>query len=139
MVFITSVVCVMDFARKLPRSVPVLALAIALAACGSVSDPQESRLGTFLVAPGKYQLYDCVQLAQQAAGLIGRERELREAKAKAEAAPGGALISSVAYGTEYGQLQGNLAELRREVIEKKCDPPPPDLMPRPTIDPAPRR
>lgn len=116
-----------------------LALAFLLAACGSVNDPQESRLGSFLVAPGKYQLYDCVQLAQQAGGLITREKELRAAKEKAEAAPGGAFISSVAYGTEYGQLQGNIAELRREVIEKKCDPPPPGLMPLPTLDPAPRR
>lgn len=117
----------------------VLALVFLLGACGSVNDPQESRLGNFLVAPGKYQLYDCQQLTQTAAGFVAREKELREVKQKAEAAPGGALVSAVAYGTEYGQVQGNIAELRREVTEKKCDPPPPGLMPRPTLDPAPRR
>lgn len=102
---------------------------LLLAACGSVNDPREDRLGNFLVAPGKYQLYDCQQLAQTASGYITRERELREAKAKAEAAPGGEFVSALAYSGEYGQVRGNIDELRREVTEKKCDPPPPGLMP----------
>lgn len=104
------------------------AVLLLLAGCSSTGGQQESRLGTFLVAPGKYRLYDCQQLAQQAAGYVLREKQLREVKAKAEAAPGGALISPIAYGMDYGQVQGILAELRREVREKKCNPPPPGLM-----------
>jgi hypothetical protein len=100
-----------------------------LAACGSVNDPREDKLGNFLVAPGKYHLYDCQQLAQVSKGYIDREKELREARAKAETAPGGELVSSLAYGGEHGQVKGNIDELRREVVEKKCDPPPPGLMP----------
>lgn len=115
------------------------ALALLLAACGSINDPRENKLGNFLVAPGKYQLYDCVQLTQQSTGFVIRERELREAMIKAEASPGGGVVSAVAYRAEYGQVQGNLDELRREVTEKKCDPPPPGLFasgPQPAAAPA---
>lgn len=102
---------------------------LLLAACGSVNDPREDRLGSFLVAPGKYRLYDCQQLADAAKGYIDREKELREARAKAEGSPGGELVSSLAYGGEYGQVRGNIDELRREAAEKKCDPPQPGQAP----------
>jgi len=53
---------------------------------------------------------------------------LRQANAKAEAAPGGGLISAVAYSSDIGVVEGNLDELRREVKAKNCNPPPPGLM-----------
>lgn len=104
-------------------------LLFLLAACGSTSDREGSRLGKFLVAPGKYYLYDCRQLAVVAASYVTRDKDLREVKAKAEAGSGGGLVSFLAYDTEYAQVQGNIDDLRREVTEKKCDPPPPGLMP----------
>lgn len=94
---------------------------LLLAAC-SAGTSRDERLGKFLVAPGKYRLYDCQQLAQAATGYIERERELRAAKAKAEAGPGGGLVSVLAYDAEYGQVRGNLDELRREAAEKSCPP-----------------
>lgn len=112
-------------------------LALTLAACGSVNDPREDKLGNFLVAPGKYQLYDCAQLAQAATSYISREQELREVKAKAESAPGGQVISSLAYNAEYGQVRGNLDELRRETTEKKCEKPAPGLFGGRSPPPAP--
>lgn len=117
------------------------ALALGLAACGSVNDPREDKVGAFLVAPGKYQLYDCQQLAQAAAPYFVREKELREVRTKAESGPGGELISSLAYGSEYGQVRGNIDELRREAAEKKCDLQPPSLAEsnRPNMGQAPRR
>lgn len=101
---------------------------LLLAACGT-TDQREDRLGKFLVAPGKYRIYDCEQLGRVAAGYIARERELREAKAKAESGPGGELVSALAYSGEYGQVRGNIDELRREMTEKKCDRLPPGLTP----------
>ena len=108
------------------------ALAFLLAAC-SAGSSRDERLGKFLVAPGKYRLYDCVQLSQESAAIFRRERELREAKAKAEAAPGGGFVSAVAYDAEYGQVRGNLDEMRREAAEKNCpplQPPPPGVIGR---------
>lgn len=96
-------------------------MALLLAAC-SAGASRDERLGKFLVAPGKYRLYDCVQLAQASAGYFVRESELREAKARAEAGPGGGFVSVVAYDAEYGQVRGNIDELRREAAEKNCPP-----------------
>ncbi len=109
------------------RSIPIRFAAaggalLLLAACGSAGETRDDRVGRFLVAPGKYTLYDCVQLAQTAKGYQERERELRIAKNRAEAAPGGQFMSALGYDAEYGQVRGNLNELRREAAEKKCDP-----------------
>ena len=112
----------------MPRvALVTMAAALVLSACSSQSS-QDSRLGSFLVAPGKYQLYDCQQLAGLAAGFLNRQKVLRQANAKAEAAPGGGLISAVAYSSDIGVVEGNLDELRREVKAKNCNPPPPGLM-----------
>lgn len=112
------------FGRSLPVRLAVAgASVLLLAACGATSDPQQDRLGKFLVAPGKYRLYDCVQINQMIVGFDARERELRDVKAKAEAGPGGAFVSVLAYSAEYGRVRGNLEDLRREAAEKKCEPP----------------
>lgn len=90
-----------------------------LSACGS-SNRDEDKLGSFLVAPGKYVLYDCQQLNMTNAGYIGRRDVLRKAMADAEKAPGGGVVSLLAYRTEYGQVEGNLAEIRRDAASKNC-------------------
>lgn len=102
-------------------------IALALTSCSASNN--EDKLGKFLVASGKYRLYDCEQLARSAAGYISRERELAKAQAKAEAGPGGGVVSVLAYSGEYGLVRGNIDELRREAMEKKCDPMPPGLAP----------
>jgi len=115
--------------RKTLRRMPlaVIALALALSACSSQNSRQDSRLGSFLIAPGKYQLYDCRQLTALATSFLNRQKVLREVNAKAEAG-GGVLIAAVGYSTEIGIVDGNLDELRREVVTKNCNPPPPGLM-----------
>ena len=46
--------------------------------------------------------------------------ELRKAMADADQSPAGGLINLLGYRTEYGQIEGNLAEIRREAASKKC-------------------
>ena len=77
-------------------------------------------MGRFLVAPGKYTLYNCAQLAQTMETVSERERELADLIAKAGPGAGGSFVSSVAYRPEYYQVHGEMNELRRTAAEKKC-------------------
>jgi len=117
--------------RKFATLFTVPALALALSACGS-SNRDEDKLGTFLVAPGKYILYDCQQLNMMDANYRSRRDVLRKAMADADKSPAGGLVNLLGYRTEYGQIEGNLAEIRREAASKNCTlkssastPPPP--------------
>jgi hypothetical protein len=127
--------------RPRPRiaALAVLACAVTLSACSS-SGPQEDRLGSFLVAPGKFILYDCDQLNATAAGYAGRREVLRKAMADADKSPAGGVVNFLGYRTEYSQIEGNLAEVRREAASKNCTlkaPAPPAAAP--AVPPAPKR
>jgi hypothetical protein len=110
---------------------------LLLSACGS-SNPQEDKVGTFLVAPGKYFLFDCQQLDAAAVGYQNRRDVLRKAMADADKSPGGGVVSLLAYRGEYGQVQGNLAEIWREAASKNC-PAKPATPPAAAPPPAQRR
>ena len=121
--------------RRARAAVSLVAL-LLLSACGS-SNPQDDKVGTFLVAPGKYFLYDCQQLDAAAVGYQNRGEVLRKAMADADKSPGGGVVSLLAYRGEYGQVQGNLAEIRREAASKNCAAKP--ATPPPAAPPAKRR
>jgi len=70
----------------------------------------------FLVAPGKYVLYNCQQLNVAATGNQTRMRELEALMAKS----GNGLVNAMAYQPEYLQLRGELADMQREGADKKC-------------------
>ncbi|MBS0246090.1 MAG: hypothetical protein JSR61_05675 [Proteobacteria bacterium] len=108
-----------NFAKRTATLFFVPALTLLVTACAS-NNPQEDKLGTFLVAPGKYVLYDCQQLQATASNFRERRDTLRKAMADAEKAPAGGLVSLLAYRGEYGQIEGNLAEIRREAASKNC-------------------
>ena len=108
-----------QFATRTATLLALPVLALLLSACAS-SNPQEDKLGKFLVAPGKYVLYDCQQLDMMNAAYRSRRDVLSKAMADAEKAPAGGLVSALAYRGEYGQVEGNLAEIRREAASKNC-------------------
>ena len=97
---------------------PALLLAAGLlAGCAASEADSTSRL---LVAPGKYVLFNCPQIAQQAKENSDRQLELEGLIAKAGNESAGRLVSAVAYKPEYFQLRGEMADLRRVAIDKKC-------------------
>ena len=99
------------------RQVLVAGLAaLTLAACAG-NDDQAAR---FLVAPGRYALFNCEQLAQEAAVKVTRQHELEGLMAQAGTGSAGQLVSAVTYRPEYLTLRGELEDMRQTAAEKKC-------------------
>jgi hypothetical protein len=100
--------------------VAAMALAVPLANCTTSGGTPDDKMGRALVAPGKYRLYDCVQLAEVGRSTASREEELRGLIAKAGTGFGGSLVATAAYKPEYYQVHGELNEIRREAAGKNC-------------------
>lgn len=96
--------------------------AALLSGCATQGVTGEDRIGSMMVAPGKYEFYTCAHLAAMTASLKVRERELEALIARAGPGAGGSLVSAVSYQPEYLQARGNLAEVRRAEAAKNCPP-----------------
>jgi hypothetical protein len=89
------------------------------AACGSVSDPAAFAV----VVQDKYDTLPCKEVAARHASHVAREKELAELAAKAEASPGGFIVSYSAYRSELAQVRGQIAAASRALQKNGCDPP----------------
>jgi hypothetical protein len=107
-------------------------LAAALLA-GCASDDSTSRL---FVAPDKYVLYTCPEIAREMVGKEAREQELAVLMAKAGNDAGARMISGMTYDPEYLLVHGEINDLRASAAAKNCNAPaaapapPPPTMPR---------
>ena len=97
----------------------VLAGALSLAGCAS-----EDAASSFLVAPGKYVLYQCDDIDRAAKAALARQQELERLMARASATATGQLIGDAAYGTELASIRGQLRDLRTTARDKNCGPMP---------------
>jgi hypothetical protein len=88
----------------------------ALASCAGGLDHPENAF----VAPGKYLLYDCPQLATAEAGFVKRDQEFSRLIARAKEGPAGGLVSATVYEADYYSNLGELNDVRREQAEKNC-------------------
>ena len=95
-----------------------LAVAGALAATlyASAASADDAAWSHFLVAPGKYVLFNCQQLDVQAKTNQKRIVELEALMARS----GSDLANAIAYKPEYLQLRGEQADIQREAADKKC-------------------
>jgi hypothetical protein len=86
--------------RPLARAAAVMALLVsgALAGCAGLGDGMAS--GAF-VDPAKYDLYNCVQLANERTNLAVRAAELQGLMAKAETGAGGSVVAEFAYRNDF--------------------------------------
>ncbi|HEX5509954.1 MAG TPA: hypothetical protein VFX37_15745 [Pseudolabrys sp.] len=89
-----------------------------LAGC---STPEST--GRLMVAPGKFVLYSCPELALRAKQNAEREQKLRDLMAKAESGPGGHMASTLTYQPEYDSLIEESRQLRAMQVEKNCKTP----------------
>ena len=94
---------------------------IALAATTGAACAQD-RVEQFFVAPGKYILYDCAQLAADEVRFIERDKELKRLIARAKEGPAGGLISTFVYDPDYYSNLGELHDVQREQRVKNCAP-----------------
>lgn len=102
------------------RSVVIAICGAALAMLAGCAMSDDS-LSSFLVAPGKYLLFTCDDIARTAKGTQARQKELEQLMAKAGTDAGGRLISDATYGTEYATMRGQMKELRAAAVERKCN------------------
>ena len=93
------------------------ALAAALSGCATSDD----QLARFAVAPDKYVLYNCDEIARQLQVTGAREKELQQLMARASTDAGGRLASSLAYDSDYLTARGEINELRATAAAKHCD------------------
>jgi hypothetical protein len=91
-------------------------LSVALCAC-TMSDDTLSR---YLVAPDKYVLYTCPQLADELAKKQKEERKLTALMAQASGGAGGDVIGSIAYRPDYLSAHGEELDLRQAAAAKNC-------------------
>ena len=124
----------MNASGKFRHLILAALLASSLAACGGGTT--DDKLGRFLVAPNKYVLYTCPQLADAVVSVAAREKVLEDLMQKAGKGAGGRVASTLAYEPEYAQLRGDMDVLRRTAAEKGCKPAPAAAAPTPAA-PAP--
>lgn len=92
-------------------------LSVGLAGCGMTS---EQTAGLFFSSPGKFDIYSCSQIEANIIGTRARQTELEQLMARASQSAGGALVSAVAYRTEYAQARDDLKQLAQAKEDKQC-------------------
>jgi len=108
--------------RHRPRAKPAgLAAGIALAGAMLTACSSSSELGYTLFAdPGKYQYYNCAQIAAETKNWSRREQELKNLMDKADQSAGGAAVGLIAYKADYVAAGEELEQLRSAARSKGC-------------------
>ena len=99
------------------RAACALVAMLALAGCSGVAMDES----TFFVDPARYDLYDCRQLAEARKQQSDKIDELKRLMAKAETGAGGAVVSELAYRTDYVSAQAGLKLANRVWDDNHCD------------------
>jgi hypothetical protein len=123
---------IMNSDRARTRQVAMLrlaalgALAIGLGACASGGGSSPFGSSVF-VDPSKYDLYNCQQLHTARKVTNDRVVELEGLMAKAESGAGGALVSGLAYQTDYRSQRAQRDAIDEKLASNNCgaEPPPP--------------
>jgi hypothetical protein len=88
----------------------------ALAGCGFGNGA-----GSIFVDPGKFESYRCADLVARWKTDNDREKELRNLMDKAAQAPGGSVIGTVTYRSDYESILTEKRMLQQQAAEKNCE------------------
>lgn len=104
------------FERMPFRAQLYLAAAVLLGSCGF------AQAASFFVDPSHYALYNCDQLNTAHKQIGARVAELKGLMAKAETGFAGALMSGLAYQSEYVTARGELEQIEENRQKLNCGP-----------------
>jgi hypothetical protein len=96
----------------------VLLAALASPLVGCASGGLDER--TFFVDPARYDQYDCTQLETVRSTTTRQLDDVQRLMHKAETGVGGALISEMAYRTDYVTLQGRVKAIDVAYEDRRC-------------------
>jgi hypothetical protein len=91
-------------------------LGTALGGCGLGNGP-----GSVFVDPGKFDSYHCSDLVARWAQSNAREKELRNLMDKAAEAPGGTVIGTLTYRSDYESVLTEKKMLQQQAAAKNCE------------------
>lgn len=94
----------------------VAVLAASCAACAAISDPAAFAV----VSQDKYDFLPCKDILSARGNLINAEKKLTESAEKAEASPGGIIVSYTAYRSELANVRGLAAAATRAAQKNGC-------------------
>jgi len=97
-------------------------LALGLGACASGGG--SSFGSSVFIDPAKYDLYSCPQLHTARNATDARVIELEGLMAKAETGAGGALVSGLAYQTDYRSQRAQRDAIDEKLASNNCGPEP---------------
>jgi hypothetical protein len=97
------------------RAVFGAGLAALLSACGT-----SLQTSSLLVAPGKYDIYTCAQIADRMQDVDTEGKKLEGLMARASQDASGRFVSNIAYEPDYLTNRGEMNELRKSAAAKNC-------------------
>jgi hypothetical protein len=92
-------------------------LAVMASACSTTFE----QVGSLYVAPGKFILLRCPDLAAKSIAASNREKELISLMDRANQDPAGPVINTLIYSTDLSAVRAELAELKKTAEEKDCN------------------
>jgi len=104
------------------RSISIWAAAALAGSCLSACSMSDDTLARVLVAPGKYEIYNCTAIATTAKSIAPRLAELKTVMARAGTTASGRFVNATTYRPEYLSLHGEMMDLRQAKQEKHCGP-----------------
>jgi hypothetical protein len=103
--------------RPAAVAVGIVLAGAMLAACTSSGETSFS----LFADPGKYQFYNCVQIAAEMKTLSHREQELKALIDRADQSAGGAAVGFIAYKADYVAVGEDLESLHAAARSKSCE------------------
>lgn len=102
------------------RLIGAALLSGCLFGCVGATGNADDALSGFVTEPGKFALFNCQQITDQASAVAARQNQLQALMSKARIWPDGLLVSEIAYRPEQLSLRGDINELRHEAAAKNC-------------------